>query len=91
MTARSNLHQELGRKLEKVADRICELQDQLLEGHKTLKPSEYDRLLDTYRAELVRYDRIDKKLQDLEEPRKTQKNKEKQSRQTRQQRDKINY
>ena len=36
----------------------------------TLKPAEYDRLLDAYRAEMIRYDRLDQELAVLEMPKK---------------------
>lgn len=62
---------ELARKLEASADRICDYQDRLRAGTSTLKSIEYDRLLDDYRAELIRYDRIDRELAALEEPKKT--------------------
>ncbi len=62
---------ELSRRLEASADRICEMQDRLMAGTSTLRPIEYDRLLDDYRAELVRYDRIDRELAELEAPTKS--------------------
>lgn len=62
---------ELSRRLEASADRICNLQDRLMAGTSTLRPIEYDRLLDDYRAELVRYDRIDRELAELEAPTKS--------------------
>lgn len=58
----------LSRRLEACADRICDLQDRLMNGISTLKPIEYDRLLDEFRAEQLRYDRIDRELQGLETP-----------------------
>lgn len=65
--------QELARRLEASADRICDYQDQLKVGTSSLKPIEFDRLMDEYRAEQVRYDRIDRELQTLEEPTKSEK------------------
>lgn len=62
---------ELSRKLEVSADRICDYQDRLRAGTSSLKSIEYDRLLDDYRAELIRYDRLDRELAALEEPKKT--------------------
>lgn len=62
---------ELAQKLEESADRLCDYQDRLNVGISSLKSIEYDRLLDDYRAELIRYDRIDRKLAALEEPKKT--------------------
>ena len=62
---------ELSRRLETSADRICDYQDRLRAGISSLKSIEYDRLLDDYRAELIRYDRIERELAALEEPRKS--------------------
>lgn len=62
---------ELSRRLEASADRICDYQDRLLAGISSLKSIEYDRLLDDYRAELIRYDRLERELAALEEPRKS--------------------
>ena len=56
----------LSAELEASADRICDYQDRLMAGITALKPIEYDRLLDEYRAELVRYDNIDRELRQLE-------------------------
>ena len=61
---RRERHSLLAVQLEASADRICDLQDRLM-------AIEYDRLLDDYRAELVRYDRIDRELVELEAPTKT--------------------
>ena len=69
--ANAQLYHELTQKLEASADRICDYQDRLRAGTSTLKSIEYDRLLDDYRAELIRYDRIDRELAALEEPKKT--------------------
>ena len=68
---RRERHSLLAARLEASADRICDLQDRLMAGTSTLKPIEYDRLLDDYRAELVRYDRIDRELAELEAPTKS--------------------
>lgn len=43
--------QEVALLLEASADRICDYLDRLHAGTGTLKPAEYDRLLDAYRAE----------------------------------------
>ena len=63
-----NRRQELANQLEASADRICDLQEYLMDGTDKLKPAEYDRLLDAYRAEVVRYDRLDRELAVLESP-----------------------
>lgn len=69
--ANAQRRRELSRKLFDSADRICDYQDRLNVGISSLKSIEYDRLLDDYRAELIRYDRIDRELAALEEPKKT--------------------
>lgn len=83
--------QELASQLEASADRICDLQERLMDGTDKLKPAEYDRLLDAYRAELVRYDRLDRELEVLETPKKALENKEKRRKLNRERREKINY
>ncbi len=83
--------QELAGQLEASADRICDLQERLMDGTDKLKPAEYDRLLDAYRAELVRYDRLDRELEALEKPKKAPENKEKRRKLNRERREKINY
>ncbi len=83
--------QELASQLEASADRICDLQERLMDGTDKLKPAEYDRLLDAYRAELVRYDRLDRELEVLETPKKALENKEKRRKLNRENREKINY
>lgn len=62
--------QEVALLLEASADRICDYLDRLHAGTGTLKPAEYDRLLDAYRAEMIRYDRLDQELAVLEIPKK---------------------
>ena len=62
--------QEVALLLEASADRICDYLDRLQAGTGTLKPAEYDRLLDAYRAEMIRYDRLDQELAVLEMPKK---------------------
>ena len=81
--------QELASQLEASADRICDLQERLMDGTDKLKPAEYDRLLDAYRAEQIRYDRLDRELEVLETPKKE--NKEKRRKLNRERREKINY
>ncbi len=83
--------QELASQLEASADRICDFQERLMDGTDKLKPAEYDRLLDAYRAELVRYDRLDRELEVLETPKKALENKEKRCKLNRERREKINY
>nr|DAS50436.1 MAG TPA: hypothetical protein [Caudoviricetes sp.] len=87
----SDYRQELAGQLEASADRICDLQERLMDGTDKLKPAEYDRLLDAYRAELVRYDRLERELEALETPKKSPKNKEKRCKLNRERREKINY
>lgn len=65
---RNKRRERLASRLEVCADRICDLQDRLMAGITALRPIEYDRLLDEYRAELVRYDNIDRELRQLEDP-----------------------
>lgn len=60
----------LAGQLEASDDRICKYLDRLRAGTGTLSPAEYDRLLDAYRAEVVRYDRLDRELAVLEMPKK---------------------
>ena len=61
---RNKRRERLASRLEVCADRICDLQDRLMAGITALRPIEYDRLLDEYRAELVRsYHRNASKLQ----------------------------
>ena len=62
--------QEVALLLEASADRICNYLDHLHACTGTLKPAEYDRLLDAYRAEMIRYDRLDQELAVLEMPKK---------------------
>lgn len=69
---RNKRRERLASRLEVCADRICDLQDRLMAGITALRPIEYDRLLDEYRAELVRYDNIDRELRQLEDPTKTE-------------------
>lgn len=71
VTDKSQRRAQLAAQLEASADRICDYLDRLRAGISTLKPIEYDRLSDDYRAEKVHYDRIDRELQALEEPKKT--------------------
>lgn len=66
----SEHRQEVALLLEASADRICDYQERLLSGLDTLRPAEYDRLLDAYHAELIRYDRLDQELAVLETPKK---------------------
>lgn len=80
----------LSARLEASADRICDLQDRLLSELHTLKPIEYDRLLDAYRAEVVHYDRLDRELAELEGPR-SPVSKELQRKRNQENRAKINY
>lgn len=87
----SDYRQELAGQLEASADRICNLQECLIDGTDKLKPAEYDRLLDAYRAELVRYDRLERELEALETPKKAPENKEKWRKLNRERREKINY
>ena len=65
--------QELTARLFDSADRICDCMDRITAGISTMKPIEFDRLMDEYRAEQVRYDRIERQLQEIEEPTKTEK------------------
>lgn len=90
-TANAEYRSKLAQQLEASADRICEYQDRLMNGIGTLPPAEYDRLLDDYHAELVRYDRIDHELEALETPKKAPRNKELQRRQNRENRERIKY
>lgn len=69
IAGRSDRLKQLTSRLESSADRLCHLQDRLHAGAATMKPIELERLLDEYRAEQVRYDRIDRELQALEDPR----------------------
>lgn len=81
----------LSAELEASADRICDYQDRLMKGITVLKPIEYDRLLDEYRAELVRYDNIDRELRQLEDPTKTEEYRAYHRNASKQQKNKINY
>lgn len=81
----------LARRLEISADRICDLQDRLMNGISTLKPIEYDRLLDEFRAEQLRYDRIDRELQGMETPAKLAEAKERWRKQNDSRRKKLRY
>lgn len=82
--------QEVALLLEASADRICDYLDRLHAGIGTLKPAEYDRLLDAYRAEMIRYDRLDQELAVLESP-KRYVNKDLQRKRNEERRAKINY
>lgn len=88
---RNKRRERLVSRLEISADRICDLQDRLMAGTSTLRPIEYDRLLDEYRAELVRYDNIDRELRQLEEPTKTEEYRAYHRNASKQQKNKINY
>lgn len=70
-TDRAERLELLASRLEASADRLCELHDRLMNTVGNLKPIELERLLDEYRAEQVRYDRLDRELAALEEPKKT--------------------
>lgn len=83
--------QELVRQLEASADRICDYQDQLMTSAATMKPIELERLMDNYRAEQIRYDRIDKELHALETPAKTAAAKERWRKLNADRRTKVNY
>lgn len=80
----------LAARLEASADRICDYLDRLHAGTGTLSPAEYDRLLDEYRAEMVRYDRLDRELAVLESP-KRYVNKDLQRKRNEERRAKIKY
>ena len=88
---RSKRRERLASRLEVCADRICDLQDRLMAGITALRPIEYDRLLDEYRAELVRYDNIDRELRQLEDPTKTEEYRSYHRNASKQQKNKINY
>ena len=81
----------LSAELEASADRICDYQDRLMADITALRPIEYDRLLDEYRAELVRYDNIDRELRQLEDPTKTEEYRAYHRNASKQQKNKINY
>lgn len=83
--------QELAHRLEASADRICDYQDQLMTSAATMKPIELERLMDNYRAEQIRYDRIDKELHALETPAKTASAKERWRKLNADRRTKVNY
>ena len=57
-------------RLEASANRICDLQDRLMDRVGNLKPIELERQLDEYRAEQVRYKHLECELATLEEPKK---------------------
>lgn len=88
---RNKRRERLASRLEVCADRICDLQDRLMAGITALRPIEYDRLLDEYRAELVRYDNIDRELRQLEDPTKTEEYRAYYRNASKQQKNKINY
>lgn len=87
---RNKRRERLASRLEVCADRICDLQDRLMAGITALRPIEYDRLLDEYRAELVRYDNIDRELRQLEDPTKTEEYRAYYRNASKQQKNKIN-
>lgn len=58
--------QELTAQLFASADRICDCLDRITAGISTLKPIEFDRLMDDYRAEQIRYDRIEQELSEAD-------------------------
>lgn len=99
-TDRSRLHLDtidkldyrgrLAGQLEASDDRICDYLDRLRAGTGTLSPAEYDRLLDAYRAEVVRYDRLDRELEAMESP-KRYVNKDLQRKRNEERRAKIKY
>lgn len=70
-TDRADRLELLSSRLEASANRLCELQDRLMTSAASMPPIELERLLDEYRAEQVRYDRLDRELAALEEPKKT--------------------
>lgn len=90
-TINTNRRQELARQLEASADRICDYQDQLKASAATMKPIELERLMDIYRAEQIRYDRIDRELLALETPAKTASAKERWRKLNADRRTKVNY
>ncbi len=56
-----------------------------------MKPIELERLMDDYRAEQIRYDRIDRELQALETPVKTAAAKDRWRKQNADRRKKLHY
>lgn len=81
--------EKLIKRLERSADRICELQDKLRDGVKNLTAIEFERLADEYHNENCRYDCIDSELKLLEKP--SPEKKQKQRLRTRSRRQNINY
>lgn len=81
----------LATQLEVSANRICDYQDQLIASAATIKPIELERLMDDYRAEQIRYDRIDRELQSFETPVRTAAVKERWRKQNRDRKKKIHY
>ena len=88
-TDRSRLHLDTVDKLD-YRSRLAGQLDRLHAGTGTLSPAEYDRLLDAYRAEMVRYDHLDRKLVVLESP-KRYVNEDLQRKRNEERRAKINY
>lgn len=86
-----DLRLTLGKQLEASANRICDYQGQLKINAATMKPIELERLMDDYRAEQIRYDRIDRELQTLETPAKTAVAKDRWRKQNADRRKKLHY
>lgn len=64
---------DLADRLDASAVRIANYERRLLVDTATMRPIYLERLLDDYRAELIRYDRLDRELTTLEESKKTNK------------------
>lgn len=79
------------RHLETSTARIASYQEQLMAGISTLKPIEYDRLLDAYHAELIRSDRLEQEIQSMTIPETSLSFKERRCKLNRERREKINY
>lgn len=84
-------HRELTDQLGTLAQGICGIIKHLLDDSGRLTPSEYDRLLDAYRAEMIRFNRLYEELEVLETPKKSPMNKEKRRKLNRENREKIKY
>lgn len=67
-TNKSHLRKALMERREACSERICLIQAHLHANVAKMTPAELDRIMDEYRAEQVRYERLDKELNDINDP-----------------------
>lgn len=89
-TALIHLH-DLADRLAASAVRIANYEHRLQADTATMRPIYLERLLDDYRAEIIRHDRLERELKSLEGPKPHQASKEYHRRYNKEMRGKIKY